>query len=98
AVMAWLTWSTSLSRELPRWTWFLFPPVLLSAGSLNWSMFSGMEVAFFMACWAACMPCWFRLVDAPSLERGLLLGLACALMVATRPEAVVVVAVLSLSA
>ena len=38
-------------RDLPRITSYFLPFGLLSVGALNWSLFSGMEVAFFLAVW-----------------------------------------------
>src|SRR6187399_474656 len=41
-----------LMRELPRPASYLLPFGLLSVGALNWSLFSGMEVALFLGLWA----------------------------------------------
>lgn len=85
---------------LPWWTSYLLPPLLLSVGGLNWSLFSGMEVAFFLAVWGLCLICWDRLIRRPSFERAdvVALGLSCAVLVATRPESAPLVACLVLSA
>jgi hypothetical protein len=40
-----------LSRGLGRWAKYLLPPVVLSLGALDWSLFSGMENAFHLAVW-----------------------------------------------
>lgn len=84
------------------WSWFLVPPVFFAVGALNWSLWSGMEVAFFLAVWALCLLAWRAVVeeltDSNALHRGLVLGLACALLVGTRPESAPVVACFVLSA
>lgn len=94
-----------LFRELPRYTSYLAPPALLGIGVLGWSLFSGMEVAFFLAVWGGALIAWDDLVHGvPGQPRGspraaaALLGLWGAVLVATRPEAGVIVAVLALSA
>jgi len=91
-----------LFRDLPPWTCLLGPAFFLSTGVLNWSLFSGMEVALFLALWGLCFVLWDDLVRA--LESGrvapgatLGLGLACALLVATRPEAALLVAVFGIA-
>lgn len=105
SVFATLLASRRLFRGLPRWTSYLAPPALLSVGALDWSLWSGMEVAFFLAVWALCLVAWDDLTrDEPSgpqtslTKRALALGLACAILVATRPEAFVVVGVFAVSA
>ncbi len=97
SVFATLLASRRLFRGLPRWTEFLAPPLLLSVGALDWSLFSGMEVAFFLAIWSLALVAWDDLVHGPSSAadsagyRGEVeLGLANAVLVATRPEAIVV--------
>lgn len=94
-----------LFRDLPVYTSYLAPPALLGIGVLAWSLFSGMEVAFFLAVWGAALIAWDDLVrglpgSAPSrpwLGAGLL-GFWCAVLVATRPEALVIVGVFALFA
>jgi hypothetical protein len=93
-----LLWARVLFRRLPIATVALLPPLLLSVGALNWTLFSGMEVAFFLAIWAACVVAWSQVVADASRTNTCLLGVACALLVATRPESAVVVAVFTLSA
>ena len=69
---------------------FLLPPIFLGIGALNWSLWSGMEVAFFLAMWAAALLAFLALERAPNEALGrsaLLLGAAGGLMVVTRPEA-----------
>ena len=105
SVLAFLIVVRRAFRELPRWTSYLLPPVLLSIGALDWTLWSGMEVAFFLALWAVAFVAWDDLVHGPPdsaaagvTRRAAWLGLWSALVVATRPEAAVVVACFSLFA
>lgn len=98
--------SRRLFRGLPPWTAYLAPPIFLSIGALDWSLWSGMEVAFFLAVWGVALVLWDDLVrgppgfpeSIPPHTRALGLGLANGVLVATRPEAFVVVVVFGLSA
>ncbi len=89
-----------------RLTWLIIPPVMFSVGALNWSLWSGMEVAFFLAVWAGSLGAWLVFgvqsdnnADAKTLTRlAALLGAFCTLLVATRPESALVVACFSVSA
>jgi hypothetical protein len=89
---------------LPAWTSYLTPFALLGIGALSWSLFSGMEIAFFMALWAGAFLTWddFARDEAPKATRTVLraftLGGWGAALVATRPEATVIVALLAVSA
>jgi len=81
----------------PAWS-LLLPPALLSVGALAWSLFSGMEVALFLATYALCLVAWDELLIA--LEAGtataksaIWLGLSGLLLLGTRPEAAPLVAV-----
>jgi len=85
--------------RLPEWTPFLAVPALLGVGALSWALFSGMEIAFFLALWVGAFLAWDTLVDTAPREReraplGLALALGAwgALLTATRPEAAVIVA------
>jgi len=40
---------------------YLAPPTILSVGALCWSLWSGMEVAFFLGVWAIALLAWQRL-------------------------------------
>ncbi len=84
------------------WLWFLIPPVFFAVGALNWSLWSGMEVAFFLAMWALCLLAWKAVVYGVNTEgatwRATMLGLACLLLVATRPESAPIVACFVLGA
>lgn len=104
SVFAWL-WGTRLAfRGLPRPTSYLIPIGLLSVGALDWSLYSGMEIAFFLATWVAGFLAWDALVLALELEKPVLeppllgLGLAGLVIVATRPEAATTIAVLGVDA
>jgi hypothetical protein len=78
---------------------------MLSVGALDWSLFSGMEVAFFLAVWVTGLLAWDALVRILEQEPALTLapsliglGLSSLLIAATRPEAVAPIAVLALDA
>jgi hypothetical protein len=88
-----------------RATSFLLPPMFLGIGALDWSLWSGMEVAFFLATWAAALAAFFAFEDAheashagaPGNEQrraraGWWLGAAGFLLVTTRPEAATTIA------
>ncbi len=80
---------------------YLLPPMLLGIGALDWSLWSGMEIALFLATWAAAMRAYFALVQAPadSVPRhAWILGAWGVVMIVTRPEAVTTIAVLGVAA
>lgn len=83
---------------------YLLPPVFLGIGALTWSLWSGMEVAFFLATWAIALVAWQRLEarnafsTEPPRANMWGLGLAGALLVATRPEAALTIAIFGLAA
>ena len=71
---------------------YLLAPVLLGVGALDWSLWSGMEVAVFLGTWALALHVFLALERAApaSRDRARLawgLGVAGALMIVTRPEA-----------
>jgi hypothetical protein len=79
-----------------RWLRYAIPPAVLSMGVLDWSLFSGMENAWHLGVWGLALVMAVRAAEAPSpaarVRRMLGLGLAGALLVATRPESAVCVA------
>lgn len=94
-----------LFRGLPIWTSYLLPPVLLSVGVLDWSLWSGMEVALLVGVWSLGIVAWDDLRDliaehrAPGAYRGAAaLGAAGLMMCATRPEAIGALGVLAVTA
>jgi hypothetical protein len=110
SVFATLLATRRLFLEGPRDDWgrlssYLLPPIFLGVGALVWSLWSGMEVAFFLACWALALVAWQRLegdARAPGRDQRAMvsatwLGLAGALLVATRPEAAMTIAVFGLA-
>src|SRR4051794_3525899 len=92
AIFALLVSARRLCAGLPVWATYLLPPALLCVGALDWSLFSGMEVALFLALWGGALIAWDDLSSAardPSrslLKHAALLGLWGACLVATRPE------------
>ena len=102
SVLVVLMGGARMFRGLPAWTKYLAPPFLLCTGVLDWTLFSGMEVALFLGLWAIALVAWDDLLQIreASLVRPLAVGLgvACLLCVATRPEAVPIVMIFSLSA
>lgn len=94
--------------ESPRDDWgrvssYLLPPTFLGVGALVWSLWSGMEVAFFLATWAIALVAWLRLEADARAGRGSstaawLLGAAGALLVATRPESALTIAIFGFAA
>jgi hypothetical protein len=91
-----------LAGGLPRVATYLLPFGFLAVGVFDWSLFSGMEVALFLALWAAAYVAYDDLVAGAHLEprkttlgRAGLLGAAAALVTATRPEGVTAALVLA---
>jgi hypothetical protein len=101
-VFAWLIASRRAFRELPIALSYLAPPALLGVGALSWSLFSGMEVAFYLALWGGAFLSWDDLTRESDITRigkkSLALGLWGAALVGARPEGAASVACLSLSA
>jgi hypothetical protein len=52
SLLALLVAAARLFAPLSVWTKYLAPPLLFAIGALDWSLFSGMEVAFFLGVWA----------------------------------------------
>ncbi len=97
-----------LFRNLPVWTSYCLPPVVLSVGALDWTLYSGMEVSLLMGVWSLALIAWDDLLETleagsararPRLWRAaVVLGLAGAIIVLTRPEGVTAVAAFVLGA
>lgn len=97
SLLAVLLGSARLLDPYGRWAKYLLPPIFLSVGALDWTLFSGMENAFHLAAWTLLLVGSFRVVraaedGAPLGGRALTAGLAGALLFLTRPESVVCVA------
>ncbi|HTN92135.1 MAG TPA: hypothetical protein VL242_51045, partial [Sorangium sp.] len=61
-----------LLDPIGRWAKYLLPPVALSIGALDWSLFSGMENAFHLGVWALATLAALavvRAVDVPHVPR-----------------------------
>lgn len=96
-VLATLLAARRLFGGLPTWASYLAPPALLGIGALDWTLFSGMEVSLFLAVWGGTLVVWDDLCRAARSDQvtrahGVILGLVSAVLVATRPEAALVVA------
>jgi hypothetical protein len=90
---------------------YLAPLAIFSVGALDWSLWSGMEVALFLGVWAGALDAYLSLAEpfggaarptshgvAPELGRAhWQLGLFGALMVLTRPEGASSIAVLGIA-
>ena len=85
----------------PRWVSFLLPPLVLCVPLVDWSLFSGMEVALFGAVLGRAL-CAVRRVERAAPEgRGRAqwrAGALAALLVAVRPEAVAIAVPLAVAA
>jgi hypothetical protein len=83
---------------------YLLPPMFLSLGALDWTLWSGMEVAFLLATWAIALVAYLALVEgapgevAATRGRAWVLGACGALMILTRPEAISTVGAFALGA
>ncbi len=85
---------------------YLLPPIFLGIGALTWSLWSGMEVAIFLAAWAMALVGWWTVEEDARLGRPLSasathawwLGAAGVLLVTTRPEAAFTIAVFGVAA
>jgi hypothetical protein len=104
SVFALLIATRRLCTGLPRAVSYLFPPGVLCVGALDWSLFSGMEVALFLALWGGALIAWDDLCTATreptrSLTKPTaILGAWGAAVVATRPEGAAALIVLAVSA
>jgi hypothetical protein len=123
ALMEWAAWlacvstfalllmARRLARELPTLSTYLLPLGFLCVGALDWTLFSGMEVAVLLAVWGLSYLAYDELARGPRSDGTLVaateplagrrplelvpLALANLLLVATRPEAAVLVLVFS---
>jgi hypothetical protein len=106
SVLGFLLVGGGLLDRIGPWAKYLLPPVALSVGALDWSLFSGMENAFHLATWAITTAAALAIADAAerrapprSLARlAWRAGAAGALLYATRPESAVCVAALGVFA
>ena len=92
-----------LTEPLGPWAKYLLPPVVLSVGALDWSLWSGMENAFHLGVFGLTLRAFHRLTELSAgpktiTKRAWTAGIWGALLVATRPESVVCVAAFSLTA
>jgi hypothetical protein len=93
-----------LFDPFPPWAKYVGPLALFSIGALDWTLFSGMEVAFFLGIWGGALSAALRLASrlesGSNARQGVLrdweLGLWGLLLVVTRPEGATSVAALGL--
>jgi hypothetical protein len=85
-----------LFSPLPAWSKYLAPPALFAVGALDWSLFSGMEVALFLGIWGGALRA--ALDPDPRGLRRWELGVWGLLLVVTRPEGATSIAALGLLA
>ncbi|MFO0591402.1 MAG: hypothetical protein U0441_27890 [Polyangiaceae bacterium] len=79
-----------LARGAPRWVTFLFAPMVCAVPLVDWSLFSGMEVALFAAVLGRALVSVRRAEEALPHLRGraqIRAGVWLAMLVAVRPEA-----------
>ncbi|MBI5535478.1 MAG: hypothetical protein HY898_22300 [Deltaproteobacteria bacterium] len=101
SVLAYFLACQRLAVGLPPIARWLLPVTVLSLGALDWSLFSGMEVAFFLGVWGVALDAALHLRQSPWSRipaRSLWLGLVGAVVVATRPEGAAAIAILGLAA
>lgn len=104
SVLGFLLVGGRILERVGPWAKYLLPPVALSIGALDWSLFSGMENAFHLAAWALATGATLDLAEAaergaPAQALGRLgwrAGAAGALLYATRPESAVCIAALGI--
>ncbi|MDB4946514.1 MAG: hypothetical protein JWP97_6048, partial [Labilithrix sp.] len=85
---------------------YLLPPVLLGVGALTWSLWSGMEVAFFLGAWSLALVAWLRVEERAGTSHSSArvgrsawtLGLVGGLLVTTRPEAAATLGIFGVAA
>jgi hypothetical protein len=78
---------------------YFAPVAFFWLGALDWSLWSGMEVAFFLGMWALALLAWQKLEGARFDDlagAGWWLGAAGAALVVTRPEAMTTIAAFGL--
>jgi len=96
SVLGFLWGTAGLFAKLPARAAALLPVAVFSVGALGWSLWSGMEVAFFLGVWSLALALALEVADAEEPPRGLawVLGAACVVVVLTRPEGATSVAAL----
>ena len=82
----------ALPERSARLTSFLIPPMFLALGALDWSLWSGMEVAFLIGIWALALAAYFHFENVRTPGAAWWLGATGFLLVVTRPEAATTIA------
>lgn len=101
SILGFLLAGAKLFDPLGRWAKYLLPPVALSVGALDWSLFSGMENAFHLGTWALALWAAFDVVEAADdpkkiRRRAIAAGIAGMILYWTRPESALCVAAFAL--
>lgn len=100
SVFAFFWAARGLFADLPRWLSYLLPVFVLTSGVLCWSLWSGMELAFFFGLWA--LLTYFHVAhrsartdqDLALARRGM--AFSGLVLVMTRPEALLCVGFVAL--
>jgi hypothetical protein len=69
SVFAFLLASQRLFAREPAWAKYLCPPAIFAIGALDWSLFSGMEVALFLGVWSGAFVAALDQVDRAAAPR-----------------------------
>jgi hypothetical protein len=107
AVFALLRAAARLFDGQPLWAKYLAPPAVLAIGALDWSLFSGMEVALYLGIWGGAFVAALDQADRDAARgrgeephrtdyRDWTLGLWGAALYVTRPEGATSIAALGL--
>lgn len=104
SVFAFLVAAQRLFAAEPAWAKYLCPPAIFAIGALDWSLFSGMEVALFLGVWSGTFVTALdraRRADVPQAAPGSpwqdwALGFWGAALYVTRPEGATSIAALGL--
>ncbi|MET0593802.1 MAG: hypothetical protein ABW133_13955 [Polyangiaceae bacterium] len=106
SIFAFLRGASRLFDGQPIWAKYVAPPAIFAIGALDWSLFSGMEVALFLGVWSGAFLTAVDQADRDAARgaagdtgtdfRDWVLGLWGAAMYVTRPEGATSIAALGL--
>lgn len=102
SMWGYLLTSKRLFDDLPPFSKYLAPITTYSVGALCWAIFSGLEIALYLALWGFALTTFLAIRQSPDIRnrrrREWLLGGAGVLLVLTRPEGLSSIIVLSIAA